>query len=210
MKRTRLVQWLKAWSPLVAVVSIAPLVVAILGLTACVRHPVGDPEQSKVDPAYAGVWLTKNTDGEYSLLFLRPYDARTYFSSIFSYRSDNGRLTPTQRMNCKAWLTAIGGTKFLTLEPLNNEHFAGVGDQPPYLVGKIGLTDDTLHLRFVNGDQEPVKSANSSRALEAAIAKNINSDSLYGDEALVFRKADDKTLVKSVLEAFRPADTLEW
>jgi hypothetical protein len=210
MKRTRLVQWLKAWSPLVALVTIAPLIFVILGLTACVRHPVGDPEQSKVDPAYAGVWLTKSADGEHSLLFLRPYDARTYFANIFSYRSDSAGLTPTQRMNCKAWLTAIGGTKFLTLEPLNLEHFAGVGDKPPYLVGKIGLADGALQLRFVNGDQEPVKSANSSQALEAAIAQNINSDSLYGDEALVFAKADDKALVKSVLEAFRPADSLEW
>jgi hypothetical protein len=210
MKRTRLVQWLKAWSPLVALVTVAPLIVVILGLTACVRHPVGDPEQSKVDPAYDGVWSMKDADGERSLLFFRPYDTRTYFINIFSYRSDGDRVTPTQRMNCKGWLTAIGGATFLTMEPLNCEHFAGAGEKPPYLVGKIGLVDGTLRLHFVNGDQEPVKSANSSQALEAAIAQSINSESLYGGEAAVLTKVDDKTLVKSVLEAFRPAGCLEW
>jgi hypothetical protein len=183
--------------------------VFILGLTACVKHPVGDPEKSKVDPAYSGVWVTKDANGASSLLFLRPYDARTYFVNIFSYRSNNG-VQPTERFNCKAWLTTIGGAVFLTMEPLNCDHFAGVGEKPPYLVAKLSLAEGSLHLHLVNGDHDAVKSANDSRELEAAIEKSVNSDALYGGVVTVFKKADDKALIKSVLEAFRPAGCTEW
>ena len=148
MKRERFVQLLKAGSPLVALVTVAPLIVVILWLTACVKHPVGDPEKGKVDPAYAGVWLEKAASGDRSLLLLRPYDARTYFANIFTYHSDGDGLKPVQRINCKAWLTPLGGATFLTLEPLNCEHFAGLGDKPPYLVAKISLADGALQLRL--------------------------------------------------------------
>ena len=109
MKRERFVQLLKAGSPLVALVTVAPLIVVILWLTACVKHPVGDPEKSRVDPAYSGVWLEQESNGDRSFLFLRPYDARTYFANIFTYGSDGDELKPKQRINCKAWLTPIGG-----------------------------------------------------------------------------------------------------
>lgn len=210
MNRSRFVQLLKAGSPLVALVTVVSLILVILGLTACVKHPVGDPEKSKVDPAYSGVWLEKETNGDRSLLFLRPYDARTYFANVFTYRSDGDGLKPAQRINSKAWLTSIGGATFLTMEPLNLEHFVGVGDKPPYLVGKISLTDGALQFRLVNGDHDSVKSADNSQQLEAAIEKEGNSEALYGGEATVFTKADDKALIKSVLEAFRPAGCTEW
>ncbi len=210
MKRERLVQLLKAGSPLMALVTVAPLIVVILWLTACVKHPVGDPERSKVDPAYSGVWLEKEIHGGRSLLFLRPYDDRTYFANIFTYGSDGDRLKPRQRINCKAWLTPIGRATFLTLEPLNCEHFVGLGDKPPYLVAKSSVTDGELQLRLVNGDDESVKNANDSQAFQAVIEKGVNSDALYGGEATVFKKTDDKALVRSVLEAFRPEGCTEW
>ncbi len=210
MKRERFVQLLKAGSPLVALATVAPLIVVILWLTACVKHPVGDPEKGKVDPAYAGVWLEKAASGDRSLLLLRPYDARTYFANIFTYHSDGDGLKPAQRINCKAWLTPLGGATFLTLEPLNCEHFAGLGDKPPYLVAKVSLADGALQLRLVNGDNESVKNANDSQALQAVIEKGVNSDALYGGDATVFKKTDDKALVRSVLDAFRPEGCTEW
>jgi hypothetical protein len=210
MNRSRFVQLLKAGSPLVALVTVAPLIVVILWLTACVKHPVGDPEKSKVDPAYSGVWLEREINRDRSLLFLRPYDARTYFANIFTYGSDGDGLKPMQRINCKAWLTPIGGATFLTLEPLNCEHFAGLGDKPPYLVAKVSLADGALQLRLVNGDHEAVKNASDSQAFQAVIEKAVHSDALYGGEATVFKKADDKALIRSVLEAFRPEGSTEW
>ena len=129
MNRSRLVQLLKAGSPLVALVTVAPLIVVILWLTACVKHPVGDPEKSKVDPAYSGVWLEKKTNGDRSLLFLRPYDARTYFANIFTYGSDGDGLKPMQRINCKAWLTPIGGANLPDAGAVELRAFRGPGRQ---------------------------------------------------------------------------------
>mgnify|MGYP006961818267 FL=1 len=163
-----------------------------------------------MDPAYSGVWLEQEMNGDRSFLFLRPYDARTYFANIFTYGSDGDGLKPKQRINCKAWLTPLGGATFLTLEPLNCEHFAGLGDKPPYLVAKVSLANGALQLRLVNGDHEAVKNANDSQALQAVIEKAVNSDALYGGEASVFKKTDDKALIRSVLEAFRPEGCTEW
>ncbi|MCU0982392.1 MAG: hypothetical protein MUF25_24815 [Pirellulaceae bacterium] len=210
MNRERLVQLLKAGSPLVTLVTVAPLIVVILWLTACVKHPVGDPEKSQVEPAYSGAWLEKKTDGARSLLILRPYDARTYLGNIFTYGKEGEAFRPQQRINCKAWLTSIGGATFLTMEPMNAEHFLGVGEKPPYLVAKLSLSDGVLQLRLVDGGNEAVKNANDSQALEKAIEQGVNTETLYGGEPAAFAKTEDKALLRSILAAFRPEGCMEW
>lgn len=204
MKRSQLIQFLKRRSLLLSLVTVAPLIVVILGLTACVKYPVGDPEKSKVDPKYSGVWLTKQDGGEDNLLFLRPYDSRTYYASLFTYSREGSEIEPSERLDFKAWLTSIGHATFISMECLSCKHFAGVSEEPPYLVGKMDLKDGSLHLRFVNGDEEPAENANNSSELENVIAENVNSDALYIDDELVFKKAKDKAFVESVLEAFEP------
>ena len=193
-------------SLLLSFATVVPLLIVVLGLAACVKHPVGDPENSKMDPQYSGVWLTESAEGEGSFLVMRPYDARTYFASIMSYRKKEGGIEPTAQLNCKAWLTPIGDATFVTMAPLSSAHFAGISDKPPYLVGKLRLIDGALHLRLVNGGGEPAQRANSSRELEATIAKHVASDSLYVEQPEVFKKADDKTLIESVLKAFHYQD----
>jgi len=178
------------------------MIVVILGLAACVKHPVGDPERSKVDPQYSGVWLTKENESEGTLLFMRPYDSRTYVANIFNYDSEGNEIEPTERLDFKAWLTSIGDATFITMEPLSCAHFAGVSEKPPYLAGKISLVDGELHLRLVNGDKEPARSANNSSELEKVIAEHVDSESLYVDDAMAFKKTDDKALIKAVLKAF--------
>ena len=64
MSHLRLSRFLKAKSPLVTLAGVAPLVVAILSLTACVKYPVGDPEKSKVDPKLSGVWCYQQADSK--------------------------------------------------------------------------------------------------------------------------------------------------
>lgn len=210
MNRERLVQWLKRGSPLVTLVTVAPLIVVILWLTACVKHPVGDPEKSKVDPAYAGAWLESKTDGARSLLVLRPYDSRTYLGNIFTYDKQGDTYRPQQRINCKAWLTSLGGATFLTMEPMNVGHFLGVAEKPPYLVAKLSLSDGVLRLRLVDGGNEAVKNAGDSQALEKVIEQGVNTDGLYGGEPAVFAKSEDKVLLRAILEAFRPEGCMEW
>jgi hypothetical protein len=204
MKCSALVRFLKAKSVLVTLITVAPMVVVILGLCACVKHPVGDPEKSKIDPKYSGLWLSKEADGSETWLMMRPYDARTYFVSILSYKKEGDSIKPSSRWNCKGWLTSLGNATFLTMQPLSWTQFANAGEEPVYLVAKVSFVDDALHLRFVNGDEEPAKSAKSSRELEAVIEKHVDSDALYLPEENVFRKSDDKALLEAVLKAFRP------
>jgi hypothetical protein len=210
MRRSQLVQFLKKRSLLLSLVTVGPLIAVILGLTACVEHPVGAPEKSKVDPQYSGVWLMKEEGGEDTLLFMRPYDSRTYYANILTYSRKNDGIEPSERNDFKAWLTAIGGATFISMECLSCAHFAGVAKKPPYLVGKISLEDSSLHLRFVNGGEEPAESANNSGELEKVIAENVNSDSLYIDDEFVFKKAKDKTFIEAVLKAFEPPSRNDW
>lgn len=210
MRRLQLIHFLKRRSLLLSLVTVAPLIVVILGLTACVEHPVGDPEKSKVDPKYSGVWLAKEGGGEVNLLFLRPYDSRTYYANIFTYSREGDEIKPSERLDFKAWLTSIGDATFISMECLSCAHFAGVDEKPPYLVGKLDLKDSLLHLRFVNGGEEPAENANNSSELEKVIAENIDSNALYIDDEFVFKKAKDKSFVESVLEAFEPPDRHDW
>ncbi len=202
MRRSQLVQFLKTRSLLLSLVTVGPAIVVILGLAACVKHPVGDPEKSKVDPQYSGVWLMEEPGGGGSFLFMRPYDSRTYLANILSYDNKSDGIEPKERIDCKAWLTSIGDAAFITMEPMSCAHFAGVGEKPPYLVGKISLVGGAIHLRLVHGDEEPARSANNSRELEKVIAEHVDSDSLYLDDTSVFKRADDKALTQAVLKAF--------
>jgi hypothetical protein len=202
MRPSRLVLLLKRRSLLFSLLVVSPLVMFILGLAACVKHPVGDPEKSKVDPQFAGVWWSEEPDGHGTLLVMRPYDSRTYFAKVLSYRATDQGVEATNQLDCKAWLTAIGGTTFLTMEPLGCGHLAGLSEKPPYLVGKISLAEGALHLQLVDGGKEPARSASSSRELETAIAERVDSAALYVDEAESFKKAGDKALIERVLTAF--------
>jgi len=148
--------------------------------------------------------------GEDNLLFLRPYDSRTYYANIFTYSREGDEIKPSERLDFKAWLTSIGDATFISMECLSCKHFAGVSEEPPYLVGKMSLADGSLHLRFVNGGEEPAESANNSSELEKVIAENVNSDSLYIDDEFVYKKTNDKALIETVLKAFEPPERNDW
>jgi len=203
VSRSRLSRFLKAKSPLVTLLGVAPLVVAILSLTACVKYPVGDPEKSKVDPKLSGVWWYQQANSK-TLLFIRPYDSRTYFVKSLSYEEENGVVRPGEQQEFKAWLTPLGGADFFTMELLDCAAFAGLNtEKPPYFVAKAELADGSLRLRLVNGEQHPAKAATSRSELEDAIVKNVGSDTLYAGQPLVFGKLEDKARIESVLNAFR-------
>jgi len=202
MRRSQLIPLLKKRSLLFSLLTVVPAAIVILGLAACVKHPVGDPEKSKVDPQYAGVWLTEDADGSGSFLVMLPYDSRTYFAKIMSYRKTVDGVEPTEIMDCKAWLTSIGGATFITMEPLSWGKLAKVRDKPPYLVGKIALVDSALQIRLLDGGKPLVRDADNSRELEAAIAEHVDSDSLFVDETTVFKQVGDKTRIETALKAF--------
>ena len=112
MSSARLTRLLKTKSALLSLITVAPLVVVILGLAACVKHPVGDPEKSKVDPQYAGIWTRQESQVEEQLLFIRPYDRRTYLIFFFEFHVATDVIEPRGQGCYKAWLASIGDAKF--------------------------------------------------------------------------------------------------
>jgi hypothetical protein len=207
MNRTRAIRFLQRRSLMLSLLTVIPFAIAMLGLTACVKHPVGDPDSSKVDARFSGVWLSTDAVGHRTLMAMRPYDARTYLIRTLNFHGEAPDIVADTRSDWKAWLTPIGDATFLTMEPLRFLPSAGTGDRPAYFVARIDLVDGKLRLHLLNGTSGPAGKANDRAELEAAIAEQIDSPSLYIGDVLVFEKEQDEGLLQGVLEAFHSDDS---
>ena len=61
-------------------IAIASLPV-LMSLLACIPVPLGDPENSRIDPDLNGLWIMEDGPDEWVLLF-EPYDKRTWLVSM--------------------------------------------------------------------------------------------------------------------------------
>ncbi len=199
-------EFMKRNSLLCSSLVVMPMLMVVLGLMACVKHPVGDPERSQVSPEFSGMWLVEDSQGTTTLLMLRPYDERTYLAGIFSHHVVSGSVRPIRHVDGKAWLTTLGDATYITMEPLVWAHFADLTDKPPFLVGQIDRVEDVLKLRMVDGGRALVKAAADGDQLEAVLRGHGDSDSVFSDELLEFRRVDASPKVEAVLRAFRPTD----
>ncbi|GEM_PF-6975516 len=206
MKWSRIREFLMRRSLVVGLLTITPMLVMLLALLACVNHPVGDPERSRMDSQFVGVWQTEDAEGTKTLAFIRPYDPRTYLIGAFSYTEKDGQIVPDQQYDFKAWLTPLADKTFITLEPLIWSHFAGITENPPYLVAEIQRVENTLRLRFVDGQAERVREADDARELEAVIREHADEEALYADDRQVFDPMKDLSHIEAVLEAFDPTN----
>jgi hypothetical protein len=192
------------------------LIVISLSLTACVDHPIGDPEASKVDERYVGVWTGKLGD-EHELLVIRPYDARTYLVHILAYTEETpwefpaefGRpVKPVKNARgaaCtvyKGWLTSIGDVPFLTLEERGLEYVCGLSDKTTYFVARLKLDEGVLSWQLVNGGSALATPAKNGPELEKVVRDHRDSKDLYVPEIYEWRKCEDKALIESVVTAF--------
>lgn len=206
MKSLSAIAFFKQHSLLCSSLAVAPMLLVILGLLACVKHPVGDPECSQVSPEFLGMWRGEDSQGVTTLLMLRPYDQRTYFAGIFSYEKADGDVAPIHQYDGKAWLTTLGDATYFTLEPLIWAHFAGFTEKPPYLVGQIRRVEDVVELRMVDGGHELVKDASDREQLEAILREHGDSDSVFADEVLRFQRVQASPELERILRTFRPKD----
>lgn len=61
---------------------------ALIGITACLDIPIGDPEKGWVDPRISGVWLggdPEPADYEATLWLFEPYDSRTWLVTFLEF-----------------------------------------------------------------------------------------------------------------------------
>lgn len=208
--------WLKTNSLWVSLLAVLPLIVLSLTLTACVDHPIGDPEASKVDERYVGVWTGKLGDDR-ELLVIRPYDARTYLIHTLAYVEETGSEFPAnwgksvkplknaRGSACtvyKAWLTPIGDVPFLTMEELALEYVCGLSKQTTYFLARLKLEEGVLTWQLVNGGSELAKQAKNGPELEQVVRDHRDSQDLYLPDIFEWRKCEDKALIESVVAAF--------
>lgn len=208
--------WLKANSLWVSLLAILPLIVVSLSLTACVDHPIGDPEASKVDERYVGVWSGKLGDDR-ELLVIRPYDARTYLIHTLAYVEETGSEFPANwgksvkplkntrgsaHTVYKAWVTPIGDVPFLTMEEIALEHVCGLSEQTNYFLARLKLDEGVLTWQLVNGGSALATPAKNGPELEKIVREHRDAKDLYLPDVFEWRKCEDKDLIESVVAAF--------
>jgi hypothetical protein len=140
---------------------------------ACIPVPIGDAETSAIDPGLSGAWVAGNQQ-DIELWILRPYDRRTWLVTGLAARDTAGHaeaVVPTTERQAdgpaallarmldqqsdlddialyKAWLTVLGGRRFLCLEPLTAIDDTRRFEPPSWLVMRAdALGPDVMALR---------------------------------------------------------------
>jgi hypothetical protein len=176
----------------------------MLGMIGCLEIPLGDPETSKADDQYIGLWLNSATPNDESeLLAVMKYDSRTYLISEMKFVKTDAGYQSRGQTNMKAWLTRIGDTTFITAEPKDPKSLIESSDKA-YFVAKIARAGDQVTVQQV--DEKFVKEANvtTPAALAKLIADNLaNPKLLEADTGTYTRMGPgDSDKAKSILNAF--------
>lgn len=175
------------------------IIPVIVGLLACLPVPVGDPERSRIDPELSGVWAMTEDATDSGMYIFRPYDRRTWL--VIGIEKDK----PGSATVYKAWLTKLGGEKFMTWEMAGGFKKDG-GFLPEYwLVFRVEKEDaNRVKLHMLNYEYDGFKvfpdpdeydgdyGKDMRRQFERVIKKNVDDDDMYGEALVLRRLADDE------------------
>ncbi len=201
-----------------------PLAAAVLFLDACLPVGAGDPERSNVDGKLAGVWVEVNEDGsDGDVVVMLPFDGRAYvMRSVKIDRTGGGARIESEGLY-KAWLTTIGGVRFVTAEPLYAREAVADGKIPGLFIAAVELSEDGTKvaakgvdpgfdalapLRALPGhvSYEPpaegamIPTAGEATALLARVlAEHAKNPKLYS-VTVTYRRATEKALFRILFE----------
>jgi hypothetical protein len=186
-----------------------PLAAALMATFACLPAPVGDPETAKIDEALSGAWqgVPKTAENkDVGLVLFQPWDAHTYLLRYLAIENKEGKES-RQLATYKAWLTTLGGTTFVTAQPMDDLRYGPAADPQSkrfWVVMRLDKKGDgTLDMRIVSPEAEALKGKETREALEAAIKANAEEKALYAD-ALTFKKLgkDEQLKLEETLKKF--------
>jgi hypothetical protein len=186
-------------SPFARVAVPAVLVLVALAIAGCLEVPLGDPEQSRVDPKFVGHWMKRDDIGEVTILAAQPYDARTYHVIQYGAKPDPaGAFERGGEMIFKAWLTDVAGKTFVTMQVLGQE------SDTPYMVVRLELADDALECRGIKPGFVKENGVKNESDLRKLIEANLDNLDMYEDPQTYF-KADgpDLETVQAITSLFR-------
>lgn len=143
------------------------------GLLACMPVPVGNPERSRVDPVFNGVWAL-NEEGD--LYLFQPFDKRTWLvtgvrievdaeledddslseiSLLEGHDVGPGGINASSVAVYKAWLTKLGGETFMTWEQVGGFREDGSFKPEYWFVFKVEKTSkDRFTLLMLESSHE--------------------------------------------------------
>lgn len=171
------------------------------GLLACMPVPVGDPERSRIDPALNGVWAMTEDGADAGYYLFRPYDKRSWL--VVGVEKSEGTVKPASLY--KAWLTKLGGEKFMTWEQAGGFDREGSFTPEFWFVFRVDKDNPNLvKLHMLNYEYEGFQAfpdpdeyegdyvKDMRRKFERVIKKNVDDEYMYGDALVLRRLAGDE------------------
>ena len=216
----------------------------IAGLFACMPVPIGDPERSRIDRQMSGWWAMEDESGA-GLAVFRPYDRRTWLVFMVSLEKGElagigdfdletaGDVVTVLRANTvgtkgvvadapsvyKAWLTRLGGERFMTWEPVGQIEDQETFYPDAWFVFKVTeQTEDLFVAAMINAEhkafdglidsleEEETDPWKARKHWERAIRKHADDPELYDSDILRFRRLPEELESKAARIVALPFD----
>ena len=216
----------------------------LAGLLACMPVPIGNPERSRIDSDMSGIWIIESEGDAGNIYLFQPWDKRTWLVAGVEVGEGRGYegeeldletadetarvlretpigaagITSSGTVLYKAWLTRLGGVRFMTWENVGGFDDDGSHRPEYWWVWRVDKADENrFTLRGVVPEHEvfdDIVKPNEydgedyiratrrkwERAL-ARVAKDVDNEDVYGDPAVFTRLPED--LVDEASKLFR-------
>ena len=185
-------------------VTLGVAILVMLGMIGCLEIPLGDPETSKVDDQYVGLWLNNSTPNDESeMLTVMPFDARTYLITQLRFVKTDAGYQSRGQSNMKGWLTKIGDTTFITAEGKDPKSLVESADKI-WFVAKIQRTGEQVTIQQVDGKFVKESNIATPDALAKFITDNLKNPKLYEEDTGTYTRLGpgDSEKAKGILSAF--------
>lgn len=200
-------------------------------LTACLPVPVGDPENSRIDPGLSGAWRVAGADDEQLLVVFDPYDKRTWLVTLIGlgaasgngagqaaapqapFNADNAGGTRVANLGVyKCWLTRIKGETFMTWESKTlTETLPNMVPEQWWVFRVRKSGDDTFHLDGFDYSIDGLDKVTTRKQAEKIIRRHLDDPGFFKEKdapRLDRLPSDDVAALPRLLADFGLKDTM--
>lgn len=158
-------------------------VILVGSLLGCFPHGIGDPEKSTMDPKYLGAWLM-TSDRQDQIWFVHKLDARGYLvqTYTFSRGDDMSAKLENGPTVCRAWLTPVGETTFVSMEVIGPELAISPDSDASrhrFIVARVALDGQQLTVRPLAPDFFKDKAIDTPEKFEQVIKDSLDDEKMY-------------------------------